>query len=50
MKTGQLFRGKMTLMLSYFQNPIKTKYLESFPEKKVKSFSNDKLYIISLLK
>ena len=39
----------MTLMLkvSHFQNLIITKYSESFPEKKVKLCSNDKLHITS---
>ena len=36
--------------LSYFQNLIKAKYLESFPENKVKSCPNDKSYITSQLK
>ena len=40
----------INVKVSYFQNLIKTKYLESSPEKKVKLFSNDKSYITSQLK
>ena len=36
--------------VSYFRNLIKTKYLEPFSEKKVKSCSNDIPYITSQLK
>ena len=37
----------INVKVSYFQNLTKTKFLESFPEKKIKSCSNDKPYITS---
>ena len=40
----------INVKLCYFQNLIKTKYLESFLEKEVKSCSNDKSYITNQLK
>jgi len=41
---------EINVKVHYFQNLIKTKYIDSFHEKKVKSYFNDIPYITSQLK